>query len=379
MTPLRIGIVCHASLGGSVRIAISLANALSARGHRVHLFSPHLNNHSALLAPNLFQHTLAGADLGRSPGELHVQWSAAERASFSDLLEAACRDQELDILHFHYASPFAEILAGLRERLGDACPSLVGTLHGTDIYLLGRDSVQQPTIRAALLQMDALTAVSFNHAELAETLYSLPSQLEVITNFLDLADWQPGGPFRPPAGRPWRLVHLSNFRPVKSVVDVGRIFHALSKAMDAELWLLGDGPEHASLMTYARESGFEKQVRAYGITGSPAQLLQQTDLMLITSGYESFCMAALEAMACGVPVLAPRVGGLPEVVRDGLDGLLYPPGEIAIAGEMARSLLEDPDRRATMAAQAVQRAKEFTAEIVIPQYEALYQQLSAQS
>lgn len=368
---MKIGIACHASVGGSVKVALALGSALARRGHEIHLFSPHLNGWGAPPAPGLHVHTL-DFNLDRSPCELYRGWSPPEQEHFMALLAKACGTHGLEVLHFHYAVPFAEIFAALRRHLGRACPLLVGTLHGTDILPTEQEPRPSPELRAALLKMDRLTTVSKAHAALAQTQFALPMRPRVIPNFVTRpSPIAISRPFAADDGTR-RLAHISNFRPVKSVVDVGRIALAVARRIDVELWLIGDGPEHAKLIDFAHANDFAQRLRVFGLVKDPMALLPETDLLLITSRYESFCMAGLEAMACGVPVLAPAVGGLPELIGDDHNGLLYPPGDIALAARLAIALLEDPPRLRAMRQRARWRAGAFAPERILADYESVY-------
>jgi len=257
---------------------------------------------------------------------------------------------------------------------------LIGTLHGTDVSTVGRDPVRGPDLARTLARLDALTTVSASHAALATRLFGLSTPPLVIPNFVDLATFKPAR-HRPGAGeslppRP-RIAHVSNFRPVKDPQSMARIFLEIRKEMDAELWLIGEGPEMPAVRSILQQAGAEKDVRYWGLHGDVAHTLAQTHLLLMTSLSESFCLAALEAMACGVPVLAPRVGGLPEVVLPGVTGWLFPPGDQATAVRLAVTLLSDQAQRDAMSAAAVRHAARFGHEQVVPIYEDLYARLLA--
>lgn len=373
---MRIGMMCHASFGGSARIGIELAIALAGRGHRVHLFTRTTPLGGWDRSNGVVLHTLLpdAADT-LHPATLHTHWSEGDLQRYTENILQVIADEGLDVLHFHYAVPFAYVAQNVRRCLGDDAPRLIGTLHGTDVSHCGKDPEVGPKLAAALGCNDVLTTVSHSHARLAASVFDLPSRPSVVSNFIDLARFKPC-PETPPFSnlkRPRRIVHVSNFRPVKDAPSVARIFLGIRERLEAELWLVGSGEDLPAVRELLDRSDYASDVCYAGLQRDVTPFLRGADLLLSTSLYESFCLVALEAMACGVPVLATRVGGVPEVVAQGRTGLLFPLGNNAEAIDLAVDLLTDPARHEAMRQAAIRRASGFGVEQGVRAYEALYQ------
>ena len=373
---MRIGIMCHSSFGGSARIATELAIELAQRGHRLHLFARRLPFGSWEHRNGVQLHTIVAEQANDvHPAQLYTDWPDTEFQAFISRVLHVIAHEGLDVLHFHYAVPFAFVAAEVRRCLGAAAPLLIGTLHGTDVSIFGRAPNSGPRLAAAMCNLDALTTVSQSHARLASEVFLLPAPPQVISNFIELARFRPQSHVQSNSnGRP-RLVHISNFRAVKNPQSVARVFLGIRERMEAELWLIGDGPELDGVKSILQENGASNDVRYWGLQHEVGPILAQADLLLITSMYESFCLAALEAMACGVPVLATEVGGLPEVVVHEKTGLLFPLGDHDSAVNLALSLLSDPARHCDMTMAAAWRARRFERRQIVSAYEALYQRL----
>jgi N-acetyl-alpha-D-glucosaminyl L-malate synthase BshA len=371
---MRIGILCHASFGGSARVATELGKELAQREHQVHLFThtPPFGWWEA--TPGITLHTLRSEAVpGHHPADLYTCWQPEEeQALVNRIVEVACHE-ELDVLHFHYAVPFAWIAQAVRQRLGRATPRIIGTLHGTDVITHGRFSDTSLRLRQALDAVDALTTVSDSFAMLSQEVLQLARLPQVIPNFIDPARFRPT---RRTNARP-RILHISNFRAIKSPQRIAHIFHRIRQQVEAELWLVGDGPGLTVVQALLEQAGLAADVRYWGLQLDVAPIVPQADLLLITSEYESFSLVALEAMACGVPVLATKVGGLPEVVRHGETGFLLPPDDLDAFARCAIAILADEVRQRTMAAAAIEQARRFASSRIIPLYEACYANLSA--
>jgi N-acetyl-alpha-D-glucosaminyl L-malate synthase BshA len=370
---MRIGIMCLASMGGSASVATQLATQLAGRGHRVHLFSRTTPFGALNLANGVQLHMVKPSmDAEVHPAELDTNWPADDFEGFLSNILDVIAVEGLDVLHFHYAVPLAFLAVEVKRRLGWAAPLLVGTLHGTDVSVYGRDPAKGFQLAQILYEIDGLTTVSNNHAFLASELFGLLTPPVVIPNFVNLSKFYPLQPH--PYPKP-RIAHVSNFRPVKDPQSMARIFLGIREQMEAELWLIGDGPEMDGVKSILWQSGFERDVHYWNLQGNVADLLAQTDLLLMTSLSESFCLAALEAMACGVPVLATEVGGLSEVVIHGNTGFLFPVGEQDMAIRLAVNLLSDRAQHRAMSEAAARHATSFEAERIVPAYEALYRKL----
>jgi L-malate glycosyltransferase len=368
---MKIGIMCHSGCGGSTRVATELAKELSRRGHSVHLFTQRVPFGYCNSANGVVLHTTTTEHKNNHhPAYLYTSWTDMEIEAFKNrVLEVAATDK-LDILHFHYAVPFGFIAAEIKQRLRQSAPLLVGTLHGTDVSVYGNDPVKGPKLAQALCHVDLLTTVSANHARLSADVFGLLKQPEVVSNFVNLFKFRPRVNSTPRT-RP-KIAYISNFRPVKDPKSMAHIFLDIRKRIDSKLWLIGDGPELEAVKTIFKDSEFEDDVTYWGIQKQVAPILAQTDLLLLTSLYESFSLAALEAMACGVPVLAPKVGGIPEVVVDGKTGFLYPAGEHSHAVNIAVKLLSDPDISKKTKNEAILHSHNFDINKVVSVYEEVY-------
>ncbi len=376
---MNIGIVCYASVGGSGIVATELGKSLAKRGHQVHVISTdppfRLGEFQAGLA---FHQVLTPSyPLFREPQYL---------LSLANRVVQVARAFSLDIVHAHYAIPHAtagflsrQVLASTGNGLP---PHVVTTLHGTDITLVGSDPSYSEIVAFSIDQSDGVTAVSESLRQSTRAQLQVTRDIRVIPNFLDcsvhrrhhvpdlrrrFAGDDPGTKL---------VIHVSNFRPVKRPDLVLDIFDRIRQAMPARLLLVGDGPELASAQRIARDRGISNLVQAVGEQEEVLPLLSIADVFLLPSSQESFGLAALEAMACEVPVVASNVGGLPEVVEDGVSGFLHPVEEVEAMAASAISLLRDPVRhRAISQAARLRVCQRFDAEKIVPLYEAFYQEI----
>jgi L-malate glycosyltransferase len=368
--PLRIGLICHRGVGGSTRVAVGLATELARRDHEVHLFTRSAPLGITTLPGGASLHTISG---GSSPltTSLDDAWRDDDLERLTERIIEVVEESGLEALHFHYAVPFVRVLAEVRRRLGNRSPVLVGTLHGTDVSDHGGSGPGRRALTGALADLDAITAVSRSQAALAVRALRLPRRPKVIPNFVDTARFRPGNRRRRDEN-PARIVHVSNFRRVKNPRGVARVFIQLRRRVRATLWLVGDGEELAPVQAMLAQAGVAEDVRWFGLRLDVERILPAADALLLTSRTESFSLVALEAAACGVPVVAPRVGGLPEVVVHGRTGHLYEPGDEAAAVRALEHLLGAPAIRERMGRAAVARARRFAPARVVPRYEMLY-------
>ena len=375
---MNIGIVCYASVGGSGVVATELGKALVHRGHQVHFISTEtpfrLGEYHAGLA--VHQVMTPTYPLFREPQYL---------LSLANKIVQVTREFSLDIVHAHYAVPHATAAFLSREVLastsGGRAPRVVTTLHGTDITLVGSDPSYSQIVAFSIEQSDHVTAVSesLRQSTYAELRVSRP--IAVIPNFLDCAVHRRldvgdlRGRFSSTPDEKI-VIHVSNFRPVKRVDAVLAVFDRIRRQVPARLLLVGDGPELGTALRIARELQVAPLVQAVGAQEEVLSLLSVSDLFLLPSAQESFGMAALEAMACEVPVVASRVGGLPEVIEHGVSGFLHPLDALDDMAASGVAVLTDPARHRQITEAARRRVHEqFCAERVVPMYEACYREV----
>ena len=370
---VRIAIVCYPTVGGSGVVATELARALACRGHEVHLVSYERPVRAIHCHPNLHLHQV------EPPAYPLFRYLPYESALAGRLVALA--ESGVSLIHAHYAIPHAvsALLASRYVTLNGQRLPFVTTLHGTDTTLAQEAPDLWPIIRLALHKSDAVTAVSQALARTTQEAFALSESPLVIPNFVDTRVFapRPTSELRDLYARPqeYIFVHASNFRPVKQVPWLIQLFHRVRQAgLSARLLLVGDGPERPAVEKLVREMGLEKAVIFTGAVTEVQEYLSLGDVFLLSSREESFGLAALEAMACGVPAVAPRTGGLPEVVQEG--GLLYEPGDLDAAEKALFQVLRDLP---TYRQAARQNALRFDIHRIIPFYEKLYQTILAKA
>lgn len=364
---MRIGIVCYPTYGGSGAVATELGLALALRGHDVHFIS-----YAQPFRLHGFNErvTFHEVRIGSYPLFEHPPYSLALAVT---LEEVAVRER-LDVIHAHYAIPHATCAWLAREIMGDKHRvGIVTTLHGTDITLVGQDPSYFSVTRFSIEKSDAVTAVSdFLRDETYRAFGCGDCGITVIPNFVNLEQFRPAERGGAAPGGEKVLMHISNMRPVKRLLDIVRIFARVQAALPARLVLVGDGPDRDAAEREAQALGVAARVRCVGKIEDVAGALRAADLYLLPSQTESFGLSALEAMATGVPVVGTRVGGLPEVVEHGVSGFLGAVGDVEGLARGAVELLRDRDRWRAASAAARARAARFDIETVVPRYEELY-------
>ena len=374
---MRIGITCYPTYGGSGVVATELGIELANLGHQVHFISYSQPFRLNGREEGIFYHEVPVSSYPLfefPPYDLALASRMAEVAEFN----------ELDLLHVHYAIPHSVSALLARQMLAKRGRRLpfVTTLHGTDITLVGLDRSYLPITQYSIEESDGVTAISNYLKEKTVESFGVTGEIEVITNFVNCDVYAPikdeaaraEARRRLACGGEAILMHLSNFRPVKRVVDVVKVFARVVEEMPAQLVLIGDGPDRSAAEWLAHDLGIQGRVHFLGKQERVNELLPLADILLMPSELESFGLAALEAMACKVPSIATRVGGVPELIDDGETGLLYEVGDVDGMAEGALSLLRDRERLDAMREAGRRTAqKRFCASLVVPQYVQYYE------
>ncbi len=376
---MNIGIVCYASVGGSGIVATELAKILAGRGHQVRLISTDPPFRLGDFQAGLVFHEVKtpGYPLFREPQYL---------LSIANKLVEVSREFDLDIIHAHYAIPHAVAAYLARQILFGSgtqkVPRIITTLHGTDVTLIGSDPSYSETAAFCIDQSDGVTAVSESLRRDTYTQLPVKADIRVIPNFLDCQLHQRSSDTKLAAryqnGNPDTklVIHVSNFRPVKRAPEVVEIFRRIRDQLPARLLLVGDGPDLPRARQVAKDLGLADDVEALGEQEQVVPLLSVANLFLLPSTEESFGVAALEAMACGVPVVASRVGGLPEVIEHGVSGFLHDPHDLEGMADSGVRVLTDASLSEAISAGGLRAVHEkFCAEEVVPRYERFYQEV----
>ncbi len=372
---MKIGISCYPTWGGSGIVATELAMALAEGGDQVHVFSYAQPSRLELVNPNLSYHEVV------VPHYPLFDYPPYSLALATKLVEVA-RHQRLDLVHVHYAVPNAVSAVLARQILAPQKLKVVTTLHGTDITLVGNDPNYLETTRYGIAQSDAVTAVSEALRRATQDQLGVEKPIDVVPNFIDPRRFErvrgdPGAK-RWAKGDERILLHISNFRPVKRVLDVVRVFERVRAHIPCRLLLVGDGPDRVQVESYCRECDTCDAITFLGNLPLVEEILVGADLFLLPSETESFGLAALEALSCEVPVIATRVGGLPEVVVDGENGFLFGVGKVEEMAAAAIDLLWDEPRRRAFGESGRRRALElFSEERVVADYRRIYARVLA--
>lgn len=373
---LKIGIVCYPTYGGSGVVATELGKALADKGHEIHFITYSQPVRLGSAKKNIRYHEVNVSDY---PLFLYPPYELVLSSKMVDV----AKYEKLDLLHVHYAIPHASAAIMAKQVLAEEGIHIpvITTLHGTDITLLGKDASFEPVISFAINKSDAVTAVSNSLKNDTYKLFGINRDIEVIPNFINTekVDFPQRDQLRneyAPDGEKL-LVHISNFRPVKRIIDVIEVFAEVRKSVKSKLIFVGDGPDRNKGEQRCRELGLCDEILFLGNVKNPMEILSIADLFILPSESESFGLAALEAMACAVPVISTNTGGLPEVNRHGVTGMMSDVGDTTDMAKNAVFLLSDEKRLAKFKANALMRTGDFTIEKILPMYEQLYNSVLA--
>lgn len=372
---MRIGIVCYPTYGGSGVVATELGKALAEKGYTVHFIAYQQPVRLVKFSPLVYFHEVAVSEYPL------FEFPPFESALTSKMIQVA-KDEKLDLLHVHYAIPHASSAYMAKQILlkENIFLPYITTLHGTDITIVGKEPELEPVITFSINQSDRITAVS--HYLRTETFqhFNIKKEIHVIPNFICLKEIEEAPTDMAlkkhiaPNGEPV-LTHISNFRKVKRIDDVIKIFAEIRKKISVKLLMIGDGPERNAAVNLAKELQVIHDIHFVGKLKETLPALKISDLFLLPSASESFGLSALEAMACGVPVIGTQAGGLPEVVVHEKTGFLHPIGDIDSMARSALQLLQHPSLYQNMRNNCYYHARQYSSKNIVPQYEQLYQQL----
>jgi N-acetyl-alpha-D-glucosaminyl L-malate synthase BshA len=375
---MNIAIVCYPTFGGSGVLATELGKVLADKGNNIHFITYQQPVRLSGFHANIFYHEV------RVPTYPLFDFPPYETALASTMVDVV-RNHQIELLHVHYAIPHAAAAYMAKQILakqGIAIP-VITTLHGTDITLVGKDKTYSPVVQFSMEESDALTAVSENLKAETYLNFNINKPIEVIHNFVDVTRFnrKPIEAFKrlvAPSGEKI-LVHASNFRKVKRIRDVIDVHFLLQEKMPNKLLLIGDGPERPELESYARSRDEHQHIKFMGKQEQMEDILPIADLFLLTSEYESFGLAALEAMAAKVPVISTNAGGLPEINLHGITGFMSNVGDTSSMCEFALQILSEEKTLLKFREQAFDQANRFSIEAIVPKYEALYQRMLTSS
>lgn len=373
---MKIGIVCYPTFGGSGVVATELGKALANQGHQVHFITYSQPARLDFFSANLFYHEVSVRDYPL------FDYAPYESALASKLVDVV-RFEQLDILHVHYAIPHASAAFMAKQILATYGINIpfVTTLHGTDITLVGKDATYKPVVTFSINQSDGITTVSEDLKEDTYGHFDIKKEIKVIPNFIDFNRFslQPKDHFKKAIApnNERILIHTSNFRKVKRTEDVIRMFEKVQQKIPSKLLMVGDGPERSANEQLCRELGIGDHVRFLGKQDAVEEILSVSDLFIIPSENESFGLAALEAMACKVPVISSNAGGLPELNIDDFCGYMCNVGDVDDMANKAITILSDQKTLDYFKENALTRAKDFDLKKILPQYIAYYEQIIA--
>lgn len=373
---MKIGIVCYPTFGGSGVMATELGLALADKGHEIHFITYQQPVRLNVFRPNIYYHEVI------VPKYPLFDFPPYETALASTLVNVI-NHHDLDLLHVHYAIPHASSAYFARQMLkkqGKDIP-FITTLHGTDITLVGKDSTYGCVVTFSINESDAITAVSDNLRDETFKSFAIEKEIKVIPNFVDanrfhLTNKEHFKKMLAPGGERI-LAHVSNFRKVKRVEDVLAIFEKVHQQMPSKLLMIGDGPERQNAEDLCRKMGITDDVRFLGKQDQMEEILNIADLFLLPSQYESFGLAALEAMACGVPVISSNAGGLPEINVHGKTGFLAEVGDVENMAQQAIHILDNEERLQEFKDNALAHAANFSIDKIVPMYEAVYEEVAS--
>jgi len=367
MVPMRIGITCYPTYGGSGIVATELGLELANRGHEIHFISYANPIRLDPDTPRVFYHEV---EVSNYPLFHYPPYCLALASRMAEVAEY----YDLDLLHVHYAIPhsiaalLAQQMLAARKRL-----PFITTLHGTDITLVGVDRSYFPITKFSIEKSNGITSISNHLREQTAEVFGVRNEIRVIHNFVNVDIYKPCGKR---SSTEKRLMHISNFRPVKRVEDCIRILELVLRETPAHLYMVGDGPDRPAAHGLAKRLGIDKHVTFMGKQDHVERIFPTMDVLLMPSEMESFGLAALEAMACGVPPVATSVGGVPELITDGVDGFLEPAGDLQAQARHVVELLTSHDLHQRMSSAARKTAVDrFASSTIIPQYEKYYREV----
>lgn len=370
---MKIGITCYPTVGGSGVVATELGKMLAEKGHEIHFITSSTPFRLNGLYANIFSHQV---DVNSYSVFQYAPYDIALATKIAEVI----KNEELDLLHVHYAIPHA-VCAILGRDMAGSNIGIVTTLHGTDITVLGTDSSLKDAIRYGIEKSDIVTAVSDSLKQQTYDMIAPDKQIETVHNFVDEREYykHDSVKLKQELGIPAHekvLIHVSNFRKVKRVEDVVATFAKVQKAVGAKLLLVGDGPEMSGIHQQVKDLQIEQEVLFLGKRDNLSELYSMSDVKLLMSEKEAFGLVLLEAMACGVPAIGTRIGGIPEIIESAENGFLVELGDTEAAADAAIRILTDDELHGQMSVKALETANQrFGSEKILAEYEALYESL----